>query len=81
MTLKYCDSFHDANESVMERFQLSMERLHAIESEETVEEPYRSYFRTMASFIGMIGAYREQLEGGLLENASLDELKDWNHRI
>ena len=79
--MKYCDRFKEENESVMERFQLSMERLHAIESEETVEEPYRSYFRKMASFIGMIGAYREQLEGGLLENASLDELKAWNHRL
>ena len=57
--MKYCDRFKEENESVMERFQLSMERLHAIESEETVEEPYRSYFRKMASFIGMIGAYRE----------------------
>ena len=40
--MKYCDRFKEENESVMERFQLSMERLHAIESEETVEEPYRS---------------------------------------
>ncbi len=31
MTMKYCDRFKEENESVMERFQLSMERLHAIE--------------------------------------------------
>lgn len=79
--MKYCDRFKEENESVMERYQLSMERLHGIESEETVEEPYRSYFRKMASFIGNIGDYREWLAGGLAENASLEQLKEWNHRL
>ena len=79
--MNVCDRFKEENESVMERYQLSMERLQAILSEETVEEPYRSYFRKMASFIGMIGDYREMLAGGLAENAPLKELKDWNHRL
>ena len=79
--MNVCDRFKEENESVMERYQLSMERLQAIQSEETVEEPYRSYFRKMASFIGMIGDYREMVAGGLAENAPLKELKDWNHRL
>ena len=79
--MNVCDRFKEENESVMERYQLSMERLQAIQSEETVEEPYRSYFRKMASFIGMIGDYREMVAGGLAENAPLKELEDWNHRL
>ena len=37
--MNVCDRFKEENESVMERYQLSMERLQAIQSEETVEEP------------------------------------------
>ena len=29
----------------------------------------------------MIGDYREMVAGGLAENAPLEELKDWNHRL
>lgn len=79
--MNVCDRFKEENESVMERYQLSMERLQALQSEETVEEPYRSYFRKMASFIGMIGDYREMVTGGQAENAPLKELEDWNHRL
>lgn len=79
--MEYCERFKEENESVMERYQLSMERLSAVESEETVKEPFRSYFRKAASFIGLIGEYRKLVKDGLFENASLEELKSWNHRL
>lgn len=79
--MEYCERFKEENESVVERYQLSMERLSAVESEETVKEPFRSYFRKAASFIGTIGEYRERVKDGLFENASLEELENWNHRL
>lgn len=81
--MNYCDSFREENESVAERFSLSMERIKQMELEATVQEPYLDYFGKMAAFIGLIGDYREELlrsgqsgAGFLPEN--LETLKRWN---
>lgn len=73
--------FKEENDSVMERFCLSMERIQAMEMEESVAKPYRDYFKSVARFVNMIGEYRRLLESGKLEEASLSELQAWNRRL
>lgn len=79
--MDYRIMFQEENESVMERFRLSMERIAQIGSEETVREPYRGYFVKTAEFIGIIGAYLEFLEEGNQKTAPAEVLKEWNHRL
>lgn len=79
--MKYCDSFRIENEQVEERFALSMERLERMKDERTVEEPFLDYFLSMASFIGLIGDYRDELIRDALTGASFSELKEWNRSL
>lgn len=73
--------FQKENESIMERFRLSMERIGRITSEHTVSEPYRDYFTRMASFIGMIGEYLRFIEAGYQKTAPAGVLKEWNQKL
>ncbi|MEY8356190.1 aminopeptidase [Lachnospiraceae bacterium 54-53] len=73
--------FQEENESVMERFLLSMERIGQIPSEDTVLKPYRDYFSRTAEFIGMIGEYKEFLEAGGQKTAPAEVLKEWNRKL
>ncbi|MFT4006582.1 MAG: aminopeptidase [Lacrimispora sp.] len=79
--MDYRMMFQEENESVMERFNLSMERIGQIASEETVSGPYRDYFVKTAEFIGIIGEYLEFLEAGNQKTAPAEVLKEWNHRL
>ncbi|WP_200801296.1 aminopeptidase [Clostridium sp. Marseille-P2415] len=73
--------FQKENESIMERFRLSMERIGRITSEHTVSEPYRDYFTRTASFIGMIGEYLRFIEAGYQKTAPAGVLKEWNQKL
>ena len=70
--------FEQENEGIMERFQLSMERISQISSEKTVSQPFHDYFTRTASFICLMGEYLDFIEEGKLNTASLHELKEWN---
>ena len=70
--------FEQENEGIMERFQLSMERIGQISSEKTVSQPFHDYFTRTASFICLMGEYLDFIEEGKPDTASLDELKEWN---
>ncbi|MBE5978571.1 MAG: leucyl aminopeptidase [Paenibacillaceae bacterium] len=70
--------FEQENEGIMERFQLSMERISQISSEETVPQSFHDYFTRTASFICLMGEYLNFIEEGKLNTASLHELKEWN---
>lgn len=71
----------EENEAVRERYGLAVERIREMESEETVEEPFREYFRRTAAFIGMMDQLRQLVEDGSFREQSLDEMKAWNHRL
>lgn len=73
--------FQKENDSIRERFQLSMERIAGFGLEETVPEGFRDYFVKMSEFIGLIGEYISFLSDGALQQASLEELQEWNHRL
>lgn len=79
--MDYRKMFQQDNETVMERFELSMDRIKEIVLEDTVKEPYLDYFKKTASFIQMIGEYYQFLEEGKQKAASIEELKTWNHKL
>lgn len=79
--MEYKELFREENEAVRERYGLSMERIAAMGDEETVKEPYRDYFRQVASFIVMTGELYQALESGVMEKASMETLKEWNQRL
>lgn len=73
--------FKDENESIMERFKLSMERICEMASEQTVSGIYQDYFKKTASFIRLIGEYFKFIEGGNQKTASIETLKEWNQKL
>lgn len=79
--MNYREMFQQENETIMERFELSMERIGQMSSEHTVPEPYRDYFARMASFIGMMGEYLQFTQTGDQKTASAEVLKAWNQKF
>ena len=52
--VKYQELWNEENTNIRERYDLAMERILEIPSEERVAEPYRSYFNQMAAFTAQI---------------------------
>ena len=79
--MKYWEMFREENEAVEERHELALERIGQFAGEETVEEPYRDYFRKTAEFILMAEKVLEMQNSGELEKLNLDEAKALNRRL
>lgn len=79
--MKYWEMFREENEAVEERHELALERIGQFADEETVEEPYRDYFRRTAEFILMIEDVFAMQNRGELEKLSLKEMEALNHRL
>lgn len=79
--MKYWEMFREENEAVEERHELALERIGQFAEEETVEEPYRDYFRKTAEFILMAEKVLEMQNSGELEKLNLDEAKALNRRL
>lgn len=71
----------EENQKVMERYQLSMERIRQIPDESSVSEPYRSFFVSMAQFVIRLEKLVSWLQEGGLKQASLKELKQMNREL
>lgn len=78
---KYRELFREENENVRERYELSMERVGRMLTEETVEEPYRLYFHKVAEFILMIREVVSDVWEDAFERESLQQLKERNDRL
>ena len=63
---------------IIERYELSMDRISRMFLEDSVNEPFTDYFITTAKFIMDIKSLYEQVEQGTLRNLSYSELKDLN---
>lgn len=63
----------------MERYMLSMGRIKEISTEFAVQEPFLTYFRKVASFIGMLE--EEINDHKIRKEYSFEELKDINRRL
>lgn len=64
-----------------ERYSLSLERLSQMQEEETVDEPFRAYFREMASFALRLSETSRMIEDGSWRGLRLEEMQEWNHAL
>lgn len=79
--VKYQKLWNEENTNIRERYDLAMERILEIPSEERVAEPYRSYFNQMAAFTAQIEELaRLQLREDL-DAFTLEELQQLNDRL
>lgn len=71
----------EQNTAVRERYELSMERIRSMETEE-MKLPYGSYFKRVAGFIGQIERLvRRRQDMRSQETMSLEELQKENHAL
>ncbi len=79
--MKCREIYREENETVSERYRLSMERIREICTEEMKEKNFEDYFRRTAKFICHIGNLLEKIENDWLKTASEEELKAENKAL
>jgi leucyl aminopeptidase (aminopeptidase T) len=79
--MKYFELFKEENEKIRERYDLSMERMESIVTENEVKETFKEYFVKMASFILKMKDLVGLVEKGSLEKMTLKELSDLNYDL
>lgn len=79
--MKYQELWNDENTRIMERYDLSMERIGQFVQEEAVQQPYRDYFVRMSRFAGQIEELARRQMRDELEDLSLEELQQLNHAL
>lgn len=63
------------------RYELAISRIREMMDEETVEERFRDYFRTVGKFILLIDETNRKLKDGSFEKYTMEELKAWNTKL
>lgn len=63
------------------RYELAVSRIREMMKEETVEEKFREYFKTVGAFILLIDEVNKRLKEGSFEDSTLEELSTWNTRL
>ena len=76
--MKCREIYREENESVAERYELSMERIREICTEKMADENFEDYFRKTADFICHIEKLVEKIENDWLQTASEEELQAEN---
>ena len=66
---------------LQERYELSIEKIRQIKEECCVEESFKAYFENTAAFVELISEYYAFVSEDGLNTASLETLRDWNHRL
>lgn len=72
---------HVDNESLKERYDLAMERIHRICTEETVSGSYGAYFKSVAEFLIQMEALWNRISDGTAEQYTLEELQQQNEEL
>lgn len=65
----------------LQRHQLCLERVRTMQTEETVPEPFRSYFRQMAGFFLETEAVRAQIADGSWQRFDLARMQEQNYKL
>ena len=76
--MKCRDIYKEENEAVLERYELSMERIESICTEEMKEKNFEEYFQKTAKFICHIQNLLEKIEKDWLKTATEEELRAEN---
>ena len=80
--MSYKELFAKDNEEMLERFNLSRERISLIKNEESVAEIYRDYFASVSRFIGEIcDFYDDESKRSRQTSLTFAELKELNANL
>lgn len=79
--MRYRELMKEENDDTRERYELALERIRSIQTEDSVKEPYRDYFKTVAAFIDKVALYLNLVEEDSLGKLTLEELADKNHDL
>lgn len=79
--MKCRDIYKEENEAVLERYELSMERIESICTEEMKEKNFEEYFQKTAKFICHIQKLLKKIENDWLKTAIEEELKAENQAL
>lgn len=77
----YHEKFKEENEQMKERFQLTIQRIGDMRTEDTVKEPYRAYFKKMAEFLLEMESLYRRIAAGAEETKTLEELAQYNRSL
>lgn len=79
--MKYHELLKEENDSIMERYELSMERIERILDETNVDMPFLDYFLRTARFILQIKEIVNMVQQDELKHKTMDELQAMNHAL
>lgn len=79
--MKCREIYREENESAAERYELAMERIHGICTEEMENKNFQDYFTKTAEFICHISTLVEKIENDWLKNADEEELRAENQAL
>lgn len=78
----YSELLKEENESVTERYELAMERIHTfLKGDTRVSEPYLDYFMKTANFLKMMDILKQHVDSQDLKEASFEEMKKYNKAL
>ncbi len=80
-TLKKVIEMQKRNEEIQERYELSMNRISEIKSEQTVPSNFKAYFEKTAEFIELIGKVEEMQSSHILEQFTLKQWQKLNEEL
>ena len=66
---------------MLERLELSIDRIKEIKAENKLQQEYQKYYETIGNFLLQIEENRQWVEAGNLLAASMEELENKNHRL
>lgn len=79
--MDYRELFQEENENILERYELSMERIESIAQESSIKEPYRAFFQKTAQFIIKISHLVAEIQKDTLKEKTMEELQELNHSL
>ena len=79
--MKCREIYREENEAVLERLELSMERIREICTEDMKEKNFEDYFQKTAKFICHIEKLLEKIENDWLKTATEEELRAENRSL
>ena len=79
--MKCREIYREENEAVLERFELSMERIHQVCTEEMNDKNFEDYFQKTAKFICQIEELLKKVENDWLKTAAEEELRAENQAL
>ncbi len=78
----YCELLKEVNESVRERYELAMERIHMfLEGDTSIKDPYLDYFKKVAQFMVQMDELRTKVDIKDMKDASFEEMQAYNHKL